>query len=74
MSLNPCPQCGSPAETFSTGALECYGWDWQHYGVRCTDTAGKHCGMDISMQADFFYVDIDEDFWEQIWNNLPTRK
>jgi len=47
MSLLPCPQCDSEAEIFSTGALECYGWAWQTYGVRCKDTNDKHCGMEI---------------------------
>jgi hypothetical protein len=29
--------------------------------------------MEISMTADFFYVDIHDGYWEEIWNNLPTR-
>ncbi len=74
MSLNPCPQCGSPAEIFATGTLECYGWAWQHYGVKCTDVNDRHCGMEISIQADFFYFDLHDGKMEEIWNNLPLRK
>jgi len=73
MSLLPCPQCNSEAEIFSTGALECYGWAWQTYGVRCKDTNNQHCGMEISMNADFFYVELHDGHWEEIWNNLPVR-
>jgi len=29
--------------------------------------------MEISMTADFFYVDIHDEYWEKIWNNLPVR-
>jgi len=25
------------------------------------------------MQADFYYVDIHDGYWEEIWNNLPVR-
>jgi hypothetical protein len=73
MSLLPCPQCGSEAEIYSTGTMECYGWAWQNYGVRCKDTKGQHCDMEISMQADFFHFNIDDGYWEEIWNNLPVR-
>ena len=73
MSLLPCPQCDSEAEIFSTGTLECYGWDWQTYGVRCKDTNGKHCDMEISIHGDFYYVDIHDGYWEEVWNNLPVR-
>lgn len=73
MSLLPCPQCNSEAEIFATGTSECYGWAWQTYGVRCKDTKGKYCGMEISMVADYSYVDIHDGYWEEIWNNLPVR-
>lgn len=71
--LLPCPQCDSEAEIFSTGTSECYGWAWQTYGVRCKDDHKKHCNMEISMTADFFYVELHDGHWEEIWNNLPTR-
>ena len=73
MSLLPCPQCDSEAEIFSTITMECYGWDWQTYGVRCKDTNGKHCDMEISIHADFYYVDVHDGYWEEVWNNLPVR-
>ena len=73
MSLLPCPQCDSEAEIFSTGVAECYGWDWQTYGVRCKDTKGKHFGMEISINADFYYLNIDDGDLENIWNNLPVK-
>ena len=40
MSLLPCPQCDSESEIFSTGTLECYGWDWQTHIGRI-DTQSK---------------------------------
>jgi hypothetical protein len=29
--------------------------------------------MELSMVADYFYVDIHDDYWEELWNNLPVR-
>jgi len=71
--LKPCPQCGSPAEITSTGTSECYGWDWQVYGVDCTDVNGKHCGMSLSLTADFFYVRLSNEQLTTMWNTLNTQ-
>lgn len=68
--LNNCPMCGSPAVIDSTGSVECYGWAWQTITIECTDTAGKHCGMNIQLQADFSYT--DDAWWRliKLWNEL----
>lgn len=71
--LAPCPMCGSPATIDSTGSAECYGWEWQTITVACTDTMHKHCGMEVSIQADHHYL---ADSWQKIielWNSIAYK-
>lgn len=74
--LNPCPMCGSEVEIDHSGVLECYGWDWQTITVECKDTKGKKCEMNLSLSADYFYVDgiKAEDKMIELWNSLYESK
>ena len=48
-NILPCPMCGSPAKLDFTGALECYGKDWQMIYIECNREKDEHCGMDLSL-------------------------
>lgn len=73
MKINPCPMCGSTAQVYSTGASECYGYEWQSYGVECNNDFNNHCGMDVSINADFFTLDVHDDTVIQMWNSINVR-
>lgn len=75
VELKPCPQCGSIAQVDCTGTLECYGWDWQTLYVGCTGNLNEKCGMELSLHADFFYVDYRtaENTLVALWNTLATK-
>ena len=64
--------CDSEAEVFATGASECYGHAWQTYGVRCTAVNDRHCDMEVSMSADFSYLDVHDDTVIQLWNTVAN--
>lgn len=66
--------CSSPAEVFATGASECYGKAWQTYGVRCTAVNDKHCDMEVSMIADFSFLDIHDGDVIEIWNKVVEKQ
>lgn len=69
----PCPMCGSPAVLEATGTSECYGRAWQTLYIECTKEKDKHCGMDLSLRADFWGLDNSNDVIVEAWNKL-TRK
>ena len=73
MNINPCPMCGSSAKVYATGASECYGYAWQSYGVECNDDFDEHCLMDISVNADFFNLYIDDNTVIKMWNMINVR-
>ena len=64
--------CGSDAEVFATGTSECYGWAWQTYGVRCKDNANQHCDMEVSIDADFYHLDVHDDTVINFWNTVAA--
>lgn len=71
IKIKPCPMCGSPVVIDSTGAVECYGRDWQTLSIECTRTIDKNCGMGLSLCADFFYVKNNpETTLIEAWNRL----
>lgn len=69
-----CPMCNSPAEVFATGTSECYGYAWQIYGVRCTSKNDPHCDMDVTVVADFSYVEVHDDTVIELWNKVACLK
>jgi hypothetical protein len=73
MNILPCPMCGSPAELNSTGAAECYGKAWQTLWIECTKTLDPHCGMDMTISADFFHIRNGEDVIIEAWNKLDRK-
>lgn len=73
MKINPCPLCGSTAQVYDTAASECYGYAWQTYGVECNNDFNNHCGMSVSINADFFTLDVHDDTVIQMWNSINVR-
>jgi Restriction alleviation protein Lar len=69
-----CPICGSPAEVFATGTSECYGYAWQTYGVRCTSKYDQYCDMEVSVSADFGFIDMHDDTAIELWNKVACLK
>ena len=69
----PCPMCGSPAKLDSTGTSECYGKDWQTLYIECTKEKDEHCGMELSLQADFWNIRNAEDVLTEAWNKLDRK-
>jgi hypothetical protein len=77
IELKPCPMCGSEAKFHYGGAtIECYGWDWQTMSIECTDSNNKHCDMNLSLSADYYYVEgnIAEGKMIELWNLLYETK
>ena len=65
--------CGGTAEVYASGASECYGYAWQTYGVECSNTKGQRCDMEVSIHADFWNLDIYDDFVIDLWNQVAKR-
>lgn len=72
-NLLPCPMCGSKAKIDSTGALECYGKAWQTLSIDCQKDKDEHCGMSLSIEADFWYVKNAHDKIIECWNGLARK-
>jgi hypothetical protein len=66
--------CGSDAEVFATGTSECYGWAWQTYGVCCKDDNKQHCDMEVSVVADYSYLDMHDATVIELWNAVVALK
>jgi hypothetical protein len=73
MDILPCPMCGSPAELDSTGVLECYGKDWQTIWIECNKEKDEHCGMELSLSADFWNIRNVEKQLIKCWNGLDRK-
>lgn len=71
--ISPCPMCGSKADIWSTGVLECYGKDWQTITIECKKDKDPYCGMDMSIQADFCQLSNSEKILIEAWNKLNRR-
>ena len=69
----PCPMCGSPAKLDSTGTSECYGYAWQTLYIECTKEKDEHCGMELSLNADFWDIRNAEDVLTEAWNKLDRK-
>lgn len=54
IKINNCPMCGSLAEEYYSGVIECYGHAWQTVGIQCRDDFNQHCDMAVSINADFY--------------------
>ena len=67
--LKPCPMCGSSAKIDSTGVLETY-HDWQTLYIECSKEKDEHCGMDLSITADFWNIHNAEEQLIMCWNGL----
>ena len=66
-----CHMCGSPAKIGDSGSVsECYGRQWQDVYIECTDAKNDHCGMRISIYADFFNIRNAELVLIEAWNKL----
>ena len=72
-NILPCPMCGSPAKLDFTGALECYGKDWQMIYIECNREKDEHCGMDLSLSADFWNIRNAEEQLINCWNGLDRK-
>ncbi|MEM4261226.1 MAG: Lar family restriction alleviation protein [Candidatus Woesearchaeota archaeon] len=72
--LLPCPMCGSPAKIECTGSIECYGYSWQILTIECTRTLDSKCGMNISLNADMFYIDNSSKILIDAWNKIRRNK
>ena len=57
----------------STGAIEAYGRAFQTLYIECTDANGQHCGMDLSLTADFFHIPNSERLLLEAWNKLGLK-
>jgi hypothetical protein len=68
--------CGSSVTLDSTGTMEAFGWAWQHLSVECNDKKGQHCGMSLTLTADFWNLAHADDVLATAWNRLarPTWK
>jgi len=62
--------CGSPAEIDSTGTSECYGYAWQTLYIDCNKEKDQHCGMSLSLQADFWNIHNAEEQLIRCWNGI----
>jgi hypothetical protein len=69
----PCPMCGSSARLDASGTLECYGKDWQTLYIECTKDKDEHCGMKLSLNADFWYMRNAQDQLIKCWNGLDRK-
>lgn len=69
----PCPMCGSSAKIDSTGTSECYGKDWQNLYIECTKDKDEHCGMELSLNADFWYMRNAQTQLIKCWNGLDRQ-
>ena len=69
----PCPMCGSSARLDATGTLECYGKDWQTLYIECTKDKDEHCGMELSLNADFWQLRNAQDQLITCWNGLDRK-
>lgn len=65
--------CGSPAELDSSGTTECYGKDWQTVSIECNAALDKHCGMELSLTADFWNIRNSNSVLIDAWNNLERN-
>jgi hypothetical protein len=73
MEILPCPMCGSPAKLDSTGTSECYGKDWQTVYIECNREKDEHCGMELSLNADFWKIRNSEEQLTKCWNGLDRK-
>jgi len=73
MDILPCPMCKSPAKLDSTGVLECYGKDWQTIYIECNKEKDEHCGMELSLSADFWNIRNVEEQLIKCWNGLDRK-
>ena len=69
----PCPMCGSPAELDATGTIECYGKDWQTVYIQCSKEKDEHCGMELSLNADFWNIRNSAEQLTKCWNRLDRK-
>lgn len=65
--------CKSPAELDATGAIECYGKAWQTLFIECTKVNDEHCGMNMSIDADFWDIENAQDILIEAWNKLKRK-
>jgi len=72
-NILPCPMCGSPAHLDSTGTAECYGKAWQTLSIECSKEKDEHCGMELSLSADFWNIGNSSQVLINAWNNLGRR-
>jgi Restriction alleviation protein Lar len=72
-NLLPCPMCGSPAKMDFTGASESYGNAWQTLYIRCNEEKDPHCGMELSLMADFWDIRNADDALIEAWNRLDRK-
>lgn len=69
----PCPMCGSAARLDSTAVSECYGKDWQTIYIECTKDKDEYCGMELAINADFWYMRNAEKQLIKCWNGLDRK-
>jgi hypothetical protein len=69
----PCPMCGSPAEIDSTSVCETH-HDWQHLYIYCTKEKDEHCGMELTLNADFWDIRNASELMIKCWNGLDRTK
>ena len=72
-NILPCPMCGSSANLDYTGVLESYGKDWQAVYIQCNKEKDEHCGMDLSLSADFWNIRNAEEQLINCWNGLDRK-
>lgn len=65
-----CPMCGSNATLDATGTAECYGKDWQTLYIECSKENDEHCGMELSLLADFWNIKNSNEVLIKCWNAL----
>jgi hypothetical protein len=73
-AILPCPMCGSPAKLDSTGVIECYSKDWQTLYIECSKEKDEHCGMELSLNADFWYTKNAQAALIEAWNKLGRKE
>ncbi len=71
--ISPCPMCGSSARLDATGTIECYGKDWQTLFIECTKDKDEHCGMELSLVADFWNLLNAQDQLIKCWNGVHRK-
>ncbi len=69
----PCPMCGSKANLDATGTSECYGKDWQTLYIECSKEKDEHCGMELSLLADFWNIGNSNQVLIEAWNKLERK-